>query len=117
MEHLNAKQAAKILQCSQHTVYRLCDTGVLEYAHHTSGTRKFRRIVKDSVERRAAEMGLPAHKDYPDATPAPTQAPKPELLTAWDRLVELPAAVGPRSPSIREAAEILFWAIVRRFTR
>jgi hypothetical protein len=124
-DYLSPMQAARALEVGTSTIHRWCDRGTLEHQCYEVGGRKMRRVARSSVDRIAAERGLTPPTALAAGIYAPgakiVPEPDPEkdlLLPAWDQEIKpMPAALPGRDLSVREAAELLLWAIVRRFTR
>ena len=58
---LTTSQAARVLYCSQQTVIRAFDKGLLQ-GHRLLGSR-FRRLISESVFDYAKQNGLPEHSE------------------------------------------------------
>jgi hypothetical protein len=126
-DYLSPMQAARALEVGTSTIHRWCDRGTLEHQCYEVGGRKMRRVARSSVDRIAAERGLtpPTAIAAGIYAPGAQVVPEPEreipgenLLPAWDKEIKpTPPALPGRNLSVSEAAELLLWAIVRRFTR
>jgi excisionase family DNA binding protein len=119
-DYMTSHEAARALGVAVSTIYRWSNVGRLDVHTYEVSGRRFRKVRRDSVEQLAADMGVTLQTTAQATAQVPAHGAEhgADLLPAWDQEIKpMPAALPGRDLSVREAAELLLWAIVRRYTR